>query len=72
MRLDDYLLTRLVEQVVHPDDLAKSLDVEPWLNAPGAEALVVSCGAEIGRQRFGGAAMIRTLYCGDVGALPVL
>lgn len=72
MHLDDYLLTRLVEQVVHLDDLARSLGVEPWPNAPGAEALVVSCGAEIGRQRFGGTAMIRTLYRTDVGVLPVL
>lgn len=72
MRLDDYLLTRLVEQVVHLDDLARSLGVGPWPTAPGAEAVVVSCGAEIGRQRFGGAAMIRTLYRADVGLLPVL
>ena len=72
MRLDDYLLTRLVEQVVHLDDLARSLGCEPWPNAAGAEALVVSCGAEIGRQRFGGAAMIRALFRTDVGVLPVL
>ena len=30
MRLDDYLVTRLVEQVVHLDDLARSLGVESW------------------------------------------
>lgn len=72
MRLDDYLLTRLVEQVVHLDDLARSLGVEPWPCAPDAEALVVSCGAEIGRQRFGGAAMIRALFRAEAGVLPVL
>lgn len=72
MRLDDYLWTRVVEQVVHLDDLARSLGVEPWPNAPDADALVISCGAEIGRQRFGGSAMIRALYRGEVGALPVL
>jgi hypothetical protein len=71
-RLDDYLLTRLVEQVVHLDDLARSLGVEPWPNAPEAQALVISCGAEIGRRRFGDAAMIRALYRADVGVLPVL
>lgn len=72
MRLDDYLLTRLVEQVVHLDDLARSLDVKPWSSASGAEALVISCAAEIGRQRFGSAAMIRTLFRAEVGVLPVL
>ena len=72
MRLDDYLLTRLVEQVVHLDDLARSLAVEPWRSAPDAEALVISCGAEIGRQRFGDAAMIRALFRTEVGVLPVL
>lgn len=72
MRLDDYLWTRLVEQIVHLDDLARSLGIEPWPNAPDAEALVISCGAEIGRQRFGGAAMIRALFRSEVGVLPVL
>ncbi|MEZ5382372.1 MAG: maleylpyruvate isomerase N-terminal domain-containing protein [Microthrixaceae bacterium] len=73
MRLDDYLLTRIVEQVVHLDDLARSLDIEPWANPPDAAALVVSCGAEIGRQLRGDSAMIRALFregAGDV--LPVL
>ncbi len=72
MRLDDYLATRLVEQVVHLDDLARSLGVEPWENAPGADALVIRCGAEIGRQRFGAPAMIRALYRSGAGVLPVL
>ncbi len=71
MRLDDYLETRLVEQVVHLDDLARSLRIGPWTIAPGAEALVVGCGAEIGRLRHGGA-MIRTLFRGEGGTLPVL
>ena len=72
MRLDDYLWTRLVEQVVHLDDLARSLGVDSWLNAPDAEALVISCGAEIGRLRFGGPLMIRTLFRNQTGALPVV
>lgn len=73
MRLDDYLWTRIVEQVVHLDDLARSLDIEPWVNPPDAESLVISCGAEIGRQRRGGAAMIRSLFReADPGVLPVL
>ena len=36
MRLDDYLLTRIVELLVHTDDLAVSVGVEP--PAPPAEA----------------------------------
>jgi hypothetical protein len=72
MRLDDYLWTRLVEQVVHLDDLARSLGIEPWTTAPDADALVIACGAEIGRRRHGGTAMIRTLFRGHDVALPVL
>ena len=73
MRLDDYLATRIVEQVVHLDDLARSLDIDPWPNPPGAEAIVIAFGAEVGRLRHGGAAMLRALYRGEPDlALPVL
>lgn len=73
MRLDDYLTTRIIEQLVHLDDLARSLDIEPWPNAPGAEATVIACGAEIGRLRRGGAAMLRALYRGEAEpTLPVM
>lgn len=73
MRLDDYLVTRIVEQVVHLDDLARSLGVAPWPNPPGADALVIACGAEIGHRRRGGPAMVRALFRGEAGdALPVL
>lgn len=65
MPLDDYLWTRIVEQVVHLDDLARSLQIDPWPNAADAAALVVSCGAEIGRRRFGDARMIRALFRPD-------
>ncbi len=65
--LDDFLWTRIVEQVVHLDDLARSLTLDPgstplYVNPPDAEALVISIGAEIGRRRFGGPAMIRALF----------
>lgn len=30
MRVADYLVTRVVEQVVHLDDLARSITREPW------------------------------------------
>lgn len=72
MRLDDYLWTRIVEQVVHLDDLARSLDITPWPTSPDAAAIAISCGAEVGRRRYGDAAMIRALYRDDASALPVL
>jgi len=72
MRLDDYLYTRIVEQVVHLDDLARSIRIQPWTNPSDAAALVVACGAEVGRLRNGDAAMLRALYRQPVdGALPV-
>jgi hypothetical protein len=72
MRLDDYLLTRVVEQVVHLDDLARSLEREPWTNPPDADALVVACGAEVGRLRHGSPTMIRTLFRDHPSGVPVL
>jgi hypothetical protein len=71
MAVEEYLLTRLVEQVVHLDDLARSVDGH-WPTDPRAEALVVQCGAEIGRRKHGGPAMIGALYRGLAGPLPVL
>lgn len=75
MALDDYLLTRIVEQVVHLDDLARSLGREAWPNPPDADALTLACAVEIGRRRLGGPAMIRALFRSDAegaAALPVL
>lgn len=72
IRLDDYLQTRIVEQVVHLDDLAQSIGVDPWPMPSGAEALTVGVGAEVGRLRFGAPAMIRALFRQDASALPVL
>lgn len=73
MRLDDYLMTRIIEQVVHLDDLARSLGIDPWPNRPETEALVISSGAEIGRRRRGGRDMIRALFReASPGTLPVL
>jgi hypothetical protein len=75
MALDDYLWTRIVEQVVHLDDLARSLGRAPWPNPPDADSLVLACAVEVGRRRFGGPAMIRALFRSGVegeAALPVL
>ena len=74
MYLDDYLETRIVEQVVHLDDLAQSIDREPFTVPAEAETLVIACGADIGRRRFGSTAMIRTPFRNgpdDGGGLPL-
>jgi hypothetical protein len=72
MRLDDYLVTRLVEQVVHLDDLARSVDVEPWPVPDDHVRAVLQTGTLIGLRRFGAVAMLRALYRDDTTALPVL
>ena len=72
MRLDDYLVTRLVEQVVHLDDLARSLGVESWPVPDDHVKLVLETATRTGLRRFGAAAMLRALYRDDTTALPVL
>jgi hypothetical protein len=71
MRLGDYLATRIIEQVVHLDDLARSLDHAPWPVAEAATDLTVAVAGEIGSRRYGATAMIRALYR-DGFAEPVL
>jgi len=73
IRLDHYLVTRIVEQVVHLDDLARSVGRDSW-PTPEADALVVAIGAEIGLRRRGSTAMIRALYRQGFteGTIPVL
>jgi hypothetical protein len=61
IRLDHYLATRIVEQVVHLDDLARSVGHDLW-PTPQCDALVVAIGAEIGLRRRGPTAMVRALY----------
>ena len=73
MPLDEYLVTRIVEQVVHLGDLARSVGLPPWDVPSDLEALVLAVGTEVGRVRHGGAAMVRALFRGDeAGVLPVL
>jgi hypothetical protein len=62
MLLDEYLKSRIVEQVVHLDDLARSIDREPWPVSFEAQDLVIHIGADIGRIRSGATEMIRCLY----------
>ncbi len=65
MALDAYLGTRLVEQVVHLDDLARSV---PGLVATGPDDLVVrvaQLGAAIAVERHGPGAVVRHLFRPD-------
>ena len=62
MKLDDYLATRILELVVHHDDLGVSL---PGLTArelpDDADAVAVGVLAEVARRRSSTAAMVATL-----------
>ncbi len=72
MRLDDYLRTRIVEQVVHLDDLARSVG-RTWPVPQECVEVALAVGTEIGVRRYGPQAMIRSLYRqGLTEALPVL
>ena len=62
MQLDRYLETRIVEQVVHLDDLARSLGREPWAVPPDALNLVLHIGIDVARLRNGPTAILRALY----------
>lgn len=62
MRLDDYLATRIVEQCVHLDDLARSIDREPWELPVDSQALTVAVGVEIASRRHGDRALMHALF----------
>jgi hypothetical protein len=71
--LDEYLKTRIVEQVVHLDDLARSVGCEPWPVPSEAESLVIHLGIDIARVREGNRAVVRALYRSRLDpVLPVL
>lgn len=61
LSLDDYLVTRLVEQLVHTDDLAVSIGVQTPDPPPGAPDLVVNVLVEVARLRHGDLAVLRAL-----------
>ena len=75
MKLDDYLETRIVEAVVHTEDLALSLGIDP--PHPPEDALDIAIGHLVGvaRRKHGGAAVLRALARrerDEVNALRVL
>ncbi len=74
IRFEDYLATRVVEQAVHLDDLARSV---PGLEVDVPEAVVALAEAvalDVLRHRHGPAAPLRALYRGGFAAdwLPVV
>ncbi|NBF00169.1 hypothetical protein FE391_42895 [Nonomuraea sp. KC401] len=61
LRLDDFLLTRLVELVVHSDDLAASVGLDTPELPPAVNEPVVELLARLAVHRHGATAVIRTL-----------
>ena len=72
LTLDDYVVTRLVELVVHADDLAASLGVDPPPLPGAATGLVVSTLVEVARIRHGDIAVVRALARRERDALGAL
>lgn len=62
LRLGDYLRTRIVEQVVHLGDLARSVGAEDWSLPADCVATALAVGVEIGRIRFGDQELVRALF----------
>ena len=74
MHLDRYLETRIVEQAVHLDDLARSVGRDPWPLPEDHVTLAIAVGTDIALRRHGPSATLRALYrrgCAEP-ALPVL
>jgi hypothetical protein len=61
LRLDDFLLTRVMELVVHSDDLAASVGVDTPELPPSVIDPVVELLARLAVHRHGATAVIRTL-----------
>lgn len=61
MRVEDYLVTRLVELVVHADDLAASLGVASPRFDPAVTDTVIGCLYRIASRRHSSAAVIRAM-----------
>jgi uncharacterized protein (TIGR03083 family) len=61
LSLDGYVITRLIELVVHGDDLAASVGVEPPALSPAATGLVIGTLVDVARVRHGDLAVLRAL-----------
>lgn len=65
MPLDSYLVTRMVEAVIHSDDLAHSLGIETPTFAPDIIDLVMVAMLGVARERHGDIAMLREFARGE-------
>ena len=65
MPLDSYLVTRMVEAVIHCDDLAYSLGVDMPTFAPDVVDLVMVALLGMARERHGDVAVLRTFARGE-------
>ena len=75
MPLDSYLVTRMVEAVIHSDDLAHSLGVDMPAFEPDVVDLVMVALLGMARDRHGDVAMLREFTLGERATgdrLPVL
>jgi uncharacterized protein (TIGR03083 family) len=61
LTLDDYLVTRLVELVVHVDDLAVSTGIDPPELPRDAYSVAIECLVDVARIKHGDIAVVRAL-----------
>lgn len=61
LRLDDYLETRIVELLVHTDDIAVSIGIEPPEPPSDAAQIAIDVMVGVARERHGDLAVIRGL-----------
>jgi hypothetical protein len=61
MTVDDYLVTRIIECVVHTDDVAVSVGLEPPEPPKEAAAIAITALVEVARVRRGDLAVLRAL-----------
>lgn len=65
MRLGDYVGTRVVEQAVHLDDLARSVEGAAWSVPEPCLQLAVDVGVDLASRRSGATELVRALYRRD-------
>jgi hypothetical protein len=61
LTLDDYLVTRILEMVVHIDDLAVSLEIEPPAIPQRAIDLTIATLVDVARHKHGDQAVLRAM-----------
>ncbi len=73
IRLEDYLVTRIVEQVVHLDDLQRSVDGLSVSVPDACTDLALATGLDVLRHRHGPAGPVRALFRREfASSVPVL